>query len=192
MPTLSLLFTLIACSDGFTDPSREFAEPVAGSDHPVRIHQPATLGVVDTPVRDINGTPVGVSCGTCHGPDAEGEIIASDEGNPEEVHSTVTLEHGELSCDSCHAEDRRYLHLADGTQLEMADAMQLCAQCHGPQYRDYQHASHGGMEGYWDLQRGPRDRNHCLDCHAQHSPAYEAVLPVFPPRDRGLTQQEAH
>jgi hypothetical protein len=66
----------------------------------------------------------------------------------------------------------------------VTDAMTLCAQCHGPQFRDYQNGSHGGMNGHWDLSRGPRLRNHCVDCHDPHVPQ---VLPVHPapgPKDR--------
>jgi formate-dependent nitrite reductase cytochrome c552 subunit len=68
----------------------------------------------------------------------------------------------------------------------MRDAMQLCAQCHGPQFRDYTHGSHGGMQGHWDLSRGPRLRNHCVDCHDPHTPQFQPSNPVLPPADRLL------
>jgi hypothetical protein len=45
------------------------------------------------------------------------------------------------------------------------------------------------MRGYWDLTRGPRERNTCTDCHDVHAPLYPKVRPVFPPRDRGARQQ---
>ena len=66
----------------------------------------------------------------------------------------------------------------------MREAMQLCAQCHGPQTRDYRRGSHGGMQGYWDLSRGDRVRNHCVDCHDPHAPAFPRFTPLPPPRDR--------
>jgi formate-dependent nitrite reductase cytochrome c552 subunit len=66
------------------------------------------------------------------------------------------------------------------------EAMRLCAQCHGPQYRDYKRGSHGGMTGHWDLSRGERTRNNCVDCHDPHAPAYPGTTPVLPPRDRYL------
>lgn len=66
----------------------------------------------------------------------------------------------------------------------MARAIELCRQCHGPQARDYDHGTHGGMTGYWDTTRGPRLRNHCTDCHDAHSPAIVPVMPAAPPRDR--------
>ncbi len=171
----------------WADPSREFGPEVvaSGPDHDVSIHQPSTLGVADSAHHDINGTPIGVACDTCHGP--SGEISwAKQPSAPETFHEQVNLKHGDLSCDFCHDSDRTKLHLADGTPLDMGDALTLCSQCHGVQVRDYKAGSHGGMNGYWDLQRGPRDRNHCVDCHAPHTPAYERVMPVHPPRDRFL------
>jgi formate-dependent nitrite reductase cytochrome c552 subunit len=179
-----LLLLLIACDRGFSDPQREFGEPVSWDvRHPVTIHTPETLGVVDTPMLDVNGTPIGVACQTCHGPDADPIVVDLD--NPEDFHGAITLEHGALSCSACHDEaDRSLLHLADGTTLAMAEAMSLCAQCHGPQYRDYEAGSHGGMSGYWDLRQGPRTRNSCMDCHAVHQPAYQGGMPVHPPADR--------
>jgi predicted CXXCH cytochrome family protein len=87
---------------------------------------------------------------------------------------------------ACHnpADNYATLRLADGTALAFSESMQLCAQCHGPQYRDYQRGSHGGMTGYWDLRRGPRVRNHCQHCHDPHAPQFPKVLPVAEPRDR--------
>jgi hypothetical protein len=46
------------------------------------------------------------------------------------------------------------------------------------------------MKGYWDLQRGPRQRNGCIGCHAAHAPAYPQVLPAPPPRDRFLSPKD--
>ena len=156
--------------------------------HPVLIRQPETLGVVDTELRDVRGTPGGVACATCHSGGA-GAAIAARAGAPEEFHAGVELAHGELSCASCHDPvDRTRLRLADGTVLAAAEVMRLCGQCHGPQTRDYERGSHGGMTGYWDLSRGPRVRNSCVACHAPHQPAYPTVMPAAPPRDRFLPQ----
>jgi formate-dependent nitrite reductase cytochrome c552 subunit len=177
------LLAFAACSPDFTDPSRARGDVVTATDrYATEIHRPTTLGVVDTPVLDANGTPVGVACVTCHGPDPETAWAAREGGA---FHTGVELDHGAVTCDSCHdPDDRTRLHLADGTPVELADAMTLCAQCHGPQTRDYTRGSHGGMTGFWDTRRGPRERNNCVDCHAPHAPAYAQVLPVFPPADR--------
>ncbi len=184
---------LTGCLGGFADPDREFGDPIeTDALHPVVINQPLTLGVVDSDRVDINGTPIGVACATCHGPSPEASF-AADPDAPEDFHTAVELEHGTLECSFCHDdEDRTKLHLADGSLLDIQDAMTLCAQCHGVQFRDYTHGSHGGMNGYWDRRQGPRSRNHCVDCHAPHQPAYQPVLPVFPPRDRYLETEGGH
>lgn len=196
-PPLLLLATtaclLVTCGRGFDDTSRALGEPVDSlAEGRVEIHRPPTLGVVDTPLTDVHGAPIGIACATCHGPDPDGEVLAEARDNPEEMHASVVLDHGRLSCNGCHdADDRRFLHLADGTRLELVEAMDLCAQCHGVQFRDYSAGSHGGMRGAWDLRRGDRSRNHCLDCHGAHKPAWPQLQPVFPPQDRGTVQARA-
>ena len=47
------------------------------------------------------------------------------------------------------------------------------------------------MNGYWDLGRGPRIRNTCVNCHDAHVPTYQGALPMPPPRDRFLAAPEA-
>ena len=176
------LLLLVACASEFTDPTRALGPPVATDvTHPTTVHAPLTMGVVDTPVEDANGTPVGVACVTCHSADA-GTAWAAREGGP--FHTGVSLEHGALSCDSCHDAERTGLKLADGKKREFADAMDLCAQCHGAKADAYAHGAHGGGSGHWDSRRGPKLKNHCIDCHAPHAPAYARVSPVFPPADR--------
>lgn len=180
MPLFTALTLFLACDQGFVDPSREYGPPVPDAPAKVsRVHVPTSLGAVDTPRRDIHGAPIGVSCATCHAGPGEDAIVVGDEGNPEQMHGTIELLHGGLACDACHEPtDRRLLHLADGAKLEMAEAMKLCAQCHGPQARDYQKGAHGGMTGYWDLRQGERVRNHCVECHAPHSPKPPQVQPA--------------
>ena len=105
----------------------------------------------------------------------------------DEFHTGLSFDHGQLRCASCHAEGQPpTLHLATGEPVEIRESLQLCAQCHGPQWRDYQHGAHGGMGGHWDLSQGGRERNHCVDCHDPHAPAYVGGFPVLPPRDRFL------
>jgi formate-dependent nitrite reductase cytochrome c552 subunit len=100
--------------------------------------------------------------------------------------------HGNLACVSCHnpAEGYGSLRLADGKSLPYAEVMHLCAQCHGPQYRDYQHGAHGGMTGYWDLSKGGRTRANCIDCHNPHTPKYQPVQPAKGPNDRGSAKEK--
>ena len=190
---LALLFVL-GCSHGFADPSREYADPVAADapHHPEVVHVPETLGSAETDRLDAAGRPIGVTCATCHGPEAE-EAMAEHPDAPDGFHDSVEVKHGTLSCWFCHdEEDRSKLHLADGTRIDMQDTMLLCAQCHGVQHRDYRNGSHGGMNGYWDLSRGPRTRNTCTDCHDPHAPAFPSMKPTFKPIDRGLEPAGEH
>ena len=194
-PLLPIALFLTACASGFSDPSREYGPPVeGGSTGRVEIHRPSHLGRLDTPLTDVHGTPIGAACGTCHGGPEDTDALATPSGNPDSVHGDIELRHGAITCDSCHdPEDRRLLRLANGRKLEMDQAMDLCAQCHGTQLRDYTHGAHGGMSGAWDLRRGDRLRNHCVDCHAPHAPAWSTYTPVLRPQDRGTVQmRESH
>lgn len=156
-----------------------------------RIRAPEAMGAVDVPIRNASGAVVGVACATCHARGGK-PAWAERAGAPKKFHVTIALEHGSLGCTSCHAaDDREALHLADGSKLPLADAIRLCGQCHGTQFRDYQHGAHGGMTGSWDLTRGPRTRNHCVACHAPHAPAYPLVEPAAGPNDRFLVPKPA-
>lgn len=138
---------------------------------------------------DYAGNAVSVSCATCH-TTREPDFRAGTEKMPAEFHANLKYAHGKLSCLSCHnSHNYDTLRRADGRFVAYQDAVKLCAQCHGPQTRDYEHGTHGGMVGYWDQSRGRRDRNLCTDCHDVHSPAYPQMMPVFPPRDRGALDQ---
>lgn len=179
-----MVILALGCEHGFVDPTRATAPAPSGEPTVERIHRPAALGALDTTLTQADGAPVGVACETCHSA-GTGPAIADRLGDPETFHTAVRLQHGGLACDACHdPQDRTRLRLADGTRLDLADAMALCSQCHGPQRRDYDHGAHGGMTGAWDLRQGARTRNHCLDCHASHAPQFGTYTPVFPPKDR--------
>lgn len=159
-------------------------EERAGGDtlYPVTIRTPDHRVMVDSGRRDAHDQPVMVACATCHDTRPPAPAVHSA-AELDEFHQGLTYAHGELSCLSCHnAEDYDTLKRADGRAINFSASMNLCAQCHGPQFRDYQNGSHGGMQGYWDLSRGPRTRNTCIDCHDPHHPAYPQVMPVFPPK----------
>lgn len=166
------------------EPSEELSRPAT---HPVMIRQPATLTSIATGATDQLGRPTSIACATCHGNRETEHELPPDAASIGGPHAELELVHGELTCGSCHhPEQYDQLRLADGTAMPLGDAMRLCGQCHGTQKRDYDHGSHGGMRGHWDLSAGPRERNHCVDCHDPHAPAYPSFEPVFPPRDRFL------
>lgn len=197
-PGLALAIALAILASGFVavvavshpptpPPSTPPSAFAATRSHPVVIRQPIQQPRVETGRFDPLGHAITVSCGSCHAtssprPDTR---QASD---LDEFHQGLKYQHGSLSCLSCHdATHYDQLRLADGSGVPFQEAMSLCAQCHGPQYRDNLHGSHGGMTGFWDLSRGPRQRNHCVDCHDPHAPQFPLVQPAFPlPADRGL------
>ncbi len=153
----------------------------------VLIHKPIGPPTVQTGLMNPFGKPVSVSCSNCHSI-REPVHGVRDASKLDEFHQGLTYVHGSLTCLACHNPDNYdELRLADQTSLPYAEVMTLCGQCHGPQFRDYTHGAHGGMTGYWDLSRGPRSRNNCIDCHDPHAPAFPMMRPTFKPKDRFLT-----
>lgn len=151
------------------------------------VRKPHGMPTVRTGLKDAEGKAVTVNCNTCHAtkpPNSDLTVGTS----MTLFHQGMKGAHGNLTCVSCHNPSDGYqsLRLADGKKIAFPDVMQLCAQCHGPQFRDYQHGAHGGMTGYWDLTKGPRQRNNCIDCHDPHAPKYPQVRPSPGPQDRHL------
>ncbi|MBL9140747.1 MAG: hypothetical protein JNK53_02670, partial [Phycisphaerae bacterium] len=64
-------------------------------------------------------------------------------------HQEIVLSHGMNDrCLNCHdADNREMLTLRDGSTVPFADTPQLCAQCHGTVYRDWQRGTHGKTLG---------------------------------------------
>ena len=158
---------------------------------PVTIRKPAGPPRVATNLKDFHGEAVTVACSTCHStrsPNLQNKTPQS----LDEFHSGMKFSHGTVSCLSCHnAADYDSLQLADGHRVEFIDVMTLCGQCHGPQMRDFEHGVHGGLNGYWDLSRGPQQKNNCVDCHNPHTPQFPKMQPTFKPRDRFLEQSRS-
>lgn len=167
--------------------AKTVAEQSGAERHPVIVRQPIGPPTVDTGLRDARGMPVKVACESCHATRPANSLNRTT-ADLDLFHQGLKLNHGRLACVACHnaADGYRSLHLADGVTVEYADVMMLCAQCHGPQHRDYQHGSHGGMNGHWDRTRGPQRRNNCIDCHDPHAPQHGQVRPAPGPRDRFL------
>jgi hypothetical protein len=160
-------------------------ESTVATRYPVVIRKPPVPQGASTATLDPHGNPVSLSCAACHSVRAA-NVTTSQSTDLDEFHQGLKFVHGQLTCVSCHHASDNYssLRLADGRSVPFSESMTLCAQCHGTQYRDYQHGSHGGMTGHWDLTRGGRERNHCLHCHDAHAPKYPTFTPVAGPRDR--------
>ena len=137
------------------------------------------------------GEPATIACSTCHAVRPANPLNRSA-ADLDLFHQGLQIAHGTNSCLSCHDPgDYDSLRLADGRKVAFTASIELCSQCHGTQRRDYDRGAHGGMNGYWDLGRGPRIRNTCVNCHDAHVPTYQGALPMPPPRDRFLAAPEA-
>lgn len=186
-PRLVLIPLALVATALFVWPALAPAEPPApessASPTPAPSKHRVLVASPDTP-RVSAKTPAGetleVQCSVCHSSRTPNPSNSARE--LDDFHQGLSFAHGKVGCLSCHdSRDYDRLHLADGTPLPYERTMDLCGQCHGPQRRDYEHGAHGGMRGHWDLTRGPRTRNHCVDCHDPHAPAYPKVRPVFTP-----------
>ena len=182
---LAALAASCAGEGTYADPSRRFAPPRdAGADHPVTVHRPASLAGLQGTVETPQGRPVEVACATCHAVLSPPPALPDDANHLGGPHAGLRFDHGGNACRACHDPARfDRLHLATGESIPMADALRLCTQCHGTQHRDWRHGAHGGMNGHWDLTRGPRLRNHCVDCHDPHAPRFPSFRPLPPPPD---------
>jgi predicted CXXCH cytochrome family protein len=65
----------------------------------------------------------------------------------------------------------------------------LCAKCHGPVYRDWQHGSHGRTNGYWNASMGPMERRKCTECHDPHQPPFPPMTPAPGPHTLRMGNQ---
>ncbi len=174
-----------------TESTEEATErSVANQTFAITVRKPLGPPRVGTGQFDRDGNEITVSCATCHAT-RKPNFANKSLRDLNEFHKTLEFNHGKISCLSCHnANDYDALKLADGSRVEHVDVMSLCAQCHGQQMKDYEHGAHGGMRGYWDLSRGPREKNNCVDCHNPHSPQFPKMEPTFKPRDRFLNPDE--
>ncbi|MBK6513264.1 MAG: hypothetical protein IPM79_06455 [Polyangiaceae bacterium] len=180
---LAVASSLVACKE---DVPQAWAAPASASQPlPIEVRQPLKLTSIETHERDSLGRPVRIACTTCHSLKTTAPMPTSP-ADLDEFHQGLTFRHGSLACASCHVaepESGPLLHLADGQRLPTSQALRLCAQCHGPQYRDFEKGAHGGLEGSWD-DGAVRTKNHCVDCHDSHAPAIPKVIPAAPPRAR--------
>ncbi|MAT16022.1 MAG: hypothetical protein CMJ46_12215 [Planctomyces sp.] len=180
----SLAFAALA---PFSSPSEPVAtERKREARFAVEIHKPDSPPLVEIGLNDENGNPITATCATCHANREPDPSVRTVE-DLKSFHRELVIDHGKLSCFSCHnSADYSSLKLADGTRVEFTEVMQLCAQCHGPQMKDYENGVHGGMVGHWDLSRGPQQKNNCVDCHRPHAPQFPRMIPTFKPDDRFL------
>jgi len=136
-------------------------------------------------------------CNDCH------KILPAGAGDTVRTviqHREIVLEHGiNTWCLSCHHPVNRNAFVDDrGGEIPWNQPQRLCAKCHGPVYRDWQHGSHGRTNGYWDTTRGEQTRRRCIECHDPHRPPFPSMRPAPGPntlrmgRQHGRDRHEAH
>ncbi|SMP59849.1 hypothetical protein SAMN06265222_106278 [Neorhodopirellula lusitana] len=172
---------------GFT-PATPSESPVL---HPVVIRKPAGPPRIELAGMDPQGRSGSVACSTCHSV-RKPDLANISAATLNEFHQGMTFNHGTIVCYSCHnPDDADSLRLADGTSVAYENVMTLCSQCHGSQATAFAHGAHGGMNGHWDLTRGPQMKNNCIDCHDPHAPNYPKMIVGFKPKDRFNTPAES-
>ncbi|MGV6814628.1 MAG: hypothetical protein ACWA5W_06405 [Phycisphaerales bacterium] len=126
-------------------------------------------------------------CNDCH------SLFENDRDSDRALtqHTNIVLEHGNNdACLNCHDKaDREKLTLRGGGTVGYDHVEQLCAQCHGPIYRDWQNGTHGKIIGYWNTDLGPATKLKCTQCHDPHHPAYRPMAPLPGPNTLRMGDQ---
>jgi Doubled CXXCH motif (Paired_CXXCH_1) len=160
--------------------------------HSVIIRKPTGPPTVRLTSTDPLQRSAEVACSTCHSvrpPNHDNRTSAT----LDEFHQGLEFAHGQLACYACHnPSNAETLRLADGSDVEYAEVMTLCSQCHSKQAESFAHGAHGGMNGYWDLSRGMQTKNNCIDCHDPHSPKFPQMIVTFKPKDRFNSAEAVH
>jgi hypothetical protein len=134
-----------------------------------------------TPVRGIRGKLSlhmdgdAFECSMCH------EGFAGDLGEAalEGQHADITFDHGRnLLCLNCHHPENADVYVDHGGGEIPGDAPTLlCAKCHGPHYREWEHDVHGRVNLYWDGAYGEQQKLACIQCHDPHRPKFPEMTP---------------
>lgn len=92
-------------------------------------------------------------------------------------HTDIHMAHGiNHRCLNCHHTTNREVFADDdGKEIPWNHPELVCAKCHGPVFRDWQHGAHGRTNGFWDADRGESRRLTCVQCHNPHSPRFPTL-----------------
>ena len=152
--------------------------------HQVIVRKPTGPPRIELAGNDPQGRIGSVACSTCHAV-RQANLENKTAATLDEFHQGMTFHHGNTTCYACHnPNESDALRLADGSSVAYENVMTLCSQCHSKQAESFAHGAHGGMNGYWDLSRGPQFKNNCIDCHDPHLPNYPKMIVGFKPKDR--------
>ncbi len=129
-------------------------------------------------------------CSDCHSIIAP---IASTDYRTALQHTEIMLQHGiNTRCLNCHHATNRDAFAGDGdAEIPWDQPQLLCAKCHGPVYRDWQHGAHGRTNGYWSTSLGAQTRRRCIECHDPHQPPFPHMRPAPAPHTLRMGPQEA-
>lgn len=148
---------------------------------------PRRAAMADPPHIAIDGVPQ--NCNGCH------QIFHSNSpaGAALNYHREIRLQHGlNNRCMNCHdSQNREQLTLRDGATVSFAETQQLCAQCHGTVYRDWERGTHGKTLGSWITHSDAQRRLSCTECHNPHAPKYEPYKPLPGPNTLRMGEQIA-
>lgn len=146
---------------------------------------PRRTAMADPPHITIDGVPQ--NCNGCH------QIFHSNSpaGATMNYHQEIRLQHGlNNRCVNCHdPQNRERLTLRDGVTVSFAQTPQLCAQCHGTVYRDWERGTHGKTLGSWITNSDAQRRLSCNECHNPHAPKYEPYKPLPGPNTLRMGEQ---
>lgn len=109
-------------------------------------------------------------------------------------HTHLVLDHGMNDrCFNCHSRENRN-RLVSHTQATIGfdQSEQLCAQCHGPTYRDWERGIHGKSVGSWVIGGPQRVRLTCVQCHNPHAPRYAPMHPLPGPHTLRMGDQRSN
>ncbi len=166
---------------GVSPPPAALIDPASLAVGPVR------TAMADPPHIEVDG--LAQNCNGCH------QIFRSESaaGATLHYHREIRLSHGlNNRCVNCHdSNDRERLTLRDGATVPFAETPQLCAQCHGTVYRDWQRGTHGKTLGSWITDSDAQRRFGCNECHDPHSPKYEPYAPLPGPNTLRMGEQHA-
>jgi len=119
-------------------------------------------------------------CSECHRTEPEPRAA----GGAFTKHTEIRFTHGiNARCLICQHPTNREAFVDDfGEEIPWDQPQRLCSKCHGPVYRDWQHGSHGRINGHWDTAQGELKRLKCIECHDPHHPPFQPLASAPPPR----------